>query len=78
MTRRSRDLLVEPLALERGDGFRVADPGDVAIGVEHDCRRHDRTRQTSAPDLVHAGDRVEPHPPDGVLERAKRADFDHG
>ena len=72
------DLLVEPLALERGHGLRVADARDVAVGIEHDGRRDDRPGQAAAADLVHAGDVDEPHAPERVLQRAERADLDHG
>ena len=70
-------LLVEPLALERGDGLRIADAGDVAIGIEDDRRGDDRPGQAAAADFVDAGDQVEAQPPDRVLERPEGANLDH-
>ena len=66
------------LALERRDGLRIADAGDVALGIEDHRGRDDGAGEASAADLVHAGDAVEPQPPDRVLERSEGADLDHG
>ena len=58
--RGARDLLVELLTLERGHGFRIADPGNVAVGIEDHRRRDDRPGQAAAADLVHARDALKP------------------
>ncbi len=71
-------LLVQPRPLERRDRLRVADPGDVALGVEHHRGGDDRAGQTAASDLVHAGDGVEADAADGVLDRPEGPDLDHG
>src|SRR6185437_2852640 len=75
--RAAGDLIVEPVALERRDRLRVTDPGDVTFGIENDRAGHDRTSKTTAADLVAAGHIDEPHPPQRVLERPKRADLHH-
>ena len=47
-----RDALVQPVALQRGHRLRVADAGNVAVGIEHDGRRDDRPGQAAAAHFV--------------------------
>ena len=74
----AQDAVVEPLALGRGHGLRVADAGNVPIGMEHDGGRDDRPGQTAPPDFVDAGDVREPDAPQRVLQRAHRRNAGHG
>ncbi len=71
------DLRVQQLALSRGDGFGVGDPRDVPVRMQHDGRRHDWTRETSAADFVRAGDVDEADTPQRVLQRARRGNSHH-
>ena len=74
---RSRDLVVEPLPLGRGEHLRVPDAGDVTLRVEDDGRRNHRTCQAAAADLVGTGDAVKAPAPQGILERPHRPDLGH-
>ena len=67
----------EPLALRGGHRLRVADAGNVAVGMEHDRGRHDRSGQAAAPDFVHARHVAEPDAPERVLERAHGGNAGH-
>lgn len=62
--RSASNLLVEPDALERGHGFRIADPGDVSLRIEDYRRGDDRPCKAAAADLVDTGNQVEPQSPD--------------
>ena len=73
----AQDLLVEPLALGGRHRLRIADAGDVAVGMEHHGRRDDRAGQAAAPDFVDAGDVHEPDAAQRVLQRARRGDAGH-
>src|SRR5262249_41731288 len=68
-----RDAVVQALALERGHGLRVADAGDVAVGIEHDRRRHHGTREAAASHFVDACHVHEPHAPERILQGPVRA-----
>ena len=48
--------------------LRVEEAGDVAVRVEDDGAGDDGTGQAAAPDLVAAGDRMEPPAAQGVLD----------
>ncbi len=71
------DPVVEPLALGRLNRFRIAHSGNVPVGMQHDGRRDDRTRQTAAAHFVDAGHMHEPDAAQRVLERAHRRDSRH-
>ena len=69
-----RDLLEQILALGRRNRFRIAEPRNMPIGMQHDRARHHRPGQASAADLVHTAHPVEAQPAQDVLERACRGD----
>ena len=54
------DALEQPLALGGRHELRIADAGDVPVGMEHDGRRDDRAGQAAAPDFVDAGHMQKP------------------
>ena len=63
------DPLEQPLALVGRHELGIADAGNVTVGMQHDRRRHDRSRQTAAPDLVDPGHMAEADAPQRVLQR---------
>ena len=72
------DFLEQFLAALRRQPLGIVDAFRNSLGVEHDGRRHHRTRQRTAPGLVAAG-----HRPDAALDqralaaKARRRDRDH-
>ena len=62
--------LVEALPLDGRHQLRIAHPGNGAIRMEHDSRRHNRTRQTPASNLVNTGHVHKADAPQRILERA--------
>ena len=71
------DPIEQLLALGRRHQLRVADAGNVAIGMQHDGRGDDRSGQAPAPHFVHPGDMAESHAAQRVLERAHGGDASH-
>ena len=71
------DAVVEPLALGGRHRLRVADAGDVPVGMQHDGAGDDRAGQAAAPHFVDAGHVHEPDAAQRVLERAHGGDASH-
>ena len=66
----SGDFPKEIFAFFRGDGLRIADAGDVAVGVQNDRGRVDGTRQAAAAGFVDPGYMAKAKTAQLVLERS--------
>src|SRR5918993_3203073 len=74
---RAGDRLEQLLAFERRYRLGVADPGDVAIGIEDDGAGDDGSGQAAPADLVDTCNEVEAHTPERIFQRSESPNLRH-